>query len=68
MVPFAKTKVDRMATGDPRLSLEERYGDHDGYVRAVTAAANHTVDMGFLLPADRDALIAQAAASTVLAP
>ena len=68
MVPFAKTKADRMATGDPRLSLEERYGDHDGYVRAVTAAANHAVDMGFLLPADRDALIAQAAASTVLAP
>jgi Alpha/beta hydrolase domain len=47
---------------------EERYGDHDGYVRAVTAAANHAVDMGFLLPADRDALIAQAQASTVLNP
>ena len=56
------------AAGDPRLSLEERYGDHDGYVRAVTAAANHAVDLGFLLPADRDALIAQAQASTVLNP
>ena len=25
--PFAKTKADRIANGDPRLSLEERYGD-----------------------------------------
>ena len=33
-----------------------------------TAAANHAVEMGFLLPADRDALIAQAAASNVLVP
>jgi len=68
MVPFARTKADRMASGDPRLSLEERYGDHAGYVRAVTDAANHAVDRGFLLPADRDALIAQAQASTVLNP
>ena len=68
MVPFAKTKADRIAKGDPRPSLEERYGTHDGYVKAVTAAANHAVDMGFLLPADRDALIAQAQASTVLNP
>ena len=57
-----------MAARGPRLSLEERYGDHDGYVRAVTLAANRAVDKGFLLPADRDALIAQAQASTVLNP
>ena len=24
-IPFAKTKADRLAKGDPRLSLEERY-------------------------------------------
>jgi hypothetical protein len=30
-VPFAKTKADRMKTGDPRLSLEERYGMFDAY-------------------------------------
>jgi alpha/beta hydrolase family protein len=63
-----KTKADRMAMGNPRLSLEERYHDHAGCVRAVTDAANHAVDIGFLLPADRDALIAQARASTVLNP
>src|SRR5438477_4934236 len=32
MVPLAKTKAQRMAAGDPRLSLEERYGTHAGYV------------------------------------
>jgi hypothetical protein len=32
MVPFAKTQAERLASGDPRLSLEERYGSHDGYI------------------------------------
>ncbi len=66
MVPFAKTKAERLATGDPRLSLEERYGSHDGYVAAVTRAAARAVARGFLLQADADALIAAAAASQVL--
>ena len=35
MIPFAKTKAERIASGDPRLSLEERYTDHAGYVAAV---------------------------------
>jgi hypothetical protein len=66
MVPFAKTKADRIANGDPRLSLEERYGDHAGYVAAVTAAAQRALDEGFLLPADMATLIARANASNVL--
>jgi Alpha/beta hydrolase domain len=49
MVPFAKTKAERLATGDPRLSLEERYGTHDGYVAAVRAAANNAACQGYLL-------------------
>jgi hypothetical protein len=28
MIPFAKTKAERIANEDPRLSLEERYGNH----------------------------------------
>jgi len=67
-IPFATTKVDRLATGDPRLSLQERYGDHAGYVAAVTAAADDAMAQGFLLQADRDALIAAATASNVLNP
>ena len=65
MVPFAKTKAQRLATGDPRLSLEERYGTHAGYVAAVTAAANSAFNQGYLLAADRDALIKDAADSNV---
>ena len=65
MVPFFKTKAQRLAAGDPRLSLEERYGTHAGYVAAVTAAANNAFNQGYLLAADRDALIAQAVASDV---
>ena len=30
MIPFAKTRVERQANNDPRPSLEERYGNHDG--------------------------------------
>ena len=68
MIPFAKTQAERLASGDPRLSLEERYGDHAGYVAAVRAAAANAVTQGFLLQSDADALIAQAAASNVLNP
>ena len=67
-IPFAATRADRLATADPRLSLQERYTNHDGYVAAVTAAANSAFAQGYLLAADRDALIAAAQASTVLVP
>jgi len=49
MVPFAKTKTERMANKDPRPSLEERYGTHKGYVDAVKAAANNAACQGYLL-------------------
>jgi alpha/beta hydrolase family protein len=49
MVPLYKTRAQRIAAGDPRLSLEERYGTHDGYVAAVKAAANNAACQGYLL-------------------
>ena len=50
MVPFAKTRVARLAAGDPRLSLEERYNNsHAGYVAAVKAAADKAACQGYLL-------------------
>ena len=66
MIPFAITLAERLVTGDPRLSLQERYGDHNGYVAAVTAAADNALAQGYLLAADHDALIAAAQASNVL--
>lgn len=65
-IPFAKTRAERVANGDPRLSLEERYRTHEGYVRAVKIAAYKAWAQRFLLPADRDALIEEAEASDVL--
>jgi hypothetical protein len=38
-IPFATTKAERVASGDPRKSLEERYKSHAGYVKAVEKAA-----------------------------
>lgn len=66
MIPFAKTKADRLLTGDPRPSLEERYKNHAGYVAAVKAAAANAVAKGFLLQADADLLASEADASKVL--
>ena len=66
MLPFARTAAERKASGDPRLSLEERYGSHEGYVAAVRKAAARAVVEKFLLSPDAEALIAAAQASAVL--
>jgi hypothetical protein len=65
-IPFAKTKAERLASEDPRLSLEERYGTHDKYVARVRAAAARLVAERFLLQEDADRIIGQAEASSVL--
>jgi hypothetical protein len=66
MIPFARTKAERDASGDPRLSLEERYTDHAGYVDAVRQAAAGAVAQSFLLQSDANRIIDQAEASNVL--
>ena len=66
MIPFATTRAERLANGDPRFSLEERYKDHAGYVQAVRNAAANAVKRGFLLQMDADALVAAAEGSSVL--
>jgi hypothetical protein len=66
MIPFARTAAERQANGDPRLSLEERYGNHAGYVDAVRRAAARIQEEGFLTADDAKALVEQAQASRVL--
>ncbi len=66
LIPFRATKEERLAAGDPRKSLEERYKDHDGYVEAVTKAAEKLAKKRFLLPDDVQRYIDDAAASSVL--
>jgi len=65
-MPFAKTKAERAAKGDPRASLEERYHSHAEYVQVVSAAAARLVKERYLLQPDADAMIKQAEASDVL--
>ena len=65
-IPFARTKIERLASGDPRPSLEERYGTHDNYVAKVRAAAERLVRGRYLLQDDAGRLVAQAEASKVL--
>jgi len=65
-VPFAVTKTERLAMGDPRKSLQERYKNHQGYVEAVEKGAAKLVHERFLLAEDAERFISDAKASSVL--
>jgi hypothetical protein len=65
-IPFATTEAERSAAGDPRRSLEERYGNHGGYVVAVARTAFELMRDRLLLPEDVQKYIVEAAQSDVL--
>jgi hypothetical protein len=67
-IAFKKTQAERVAAADPRRSLEESYGNHQGYVNAVSAAARALEARRLLLPADVQRYIDAAQASSVLVP
>lgn len=62
-IPFARTRADRERSGDPRPSLEERYGTRDAYVAKVKAAADALVAARLILAEDAARYVAAAAAS-----
>ena len=62
-IDFAQTKAERLAAGDPRLSIEERYPSHGAYVSAVVQAANGLQRDRFLLDEDVEQII-EAASET----
>jgi hypothetical protein len=64
-IDFAKTKAARLAAGDPRLSIEERYPDHATYVGLVTRAAEALREQRFLLEEDVQAYVRAAQAASV---
>jgi len=51
-MPFAKTRAARLASGDPRLSIEERYPNFKSYYLAATIEANKMINERLLLPED----------------
>lgn len=50
--PFALTKAERLASGDARPSVEERYRDQADFTAQLTRAAEALVDARLLLPED----------------
>jgi hypothetical protein len=59
-IPFAATTAERIATGDARLSIEERYPSKDDYLTAFRKAADDLVAKRFLLPDDAALLVKRA--------
>ena len=62
-IPLPRTKADADARGDPRPSLQELYGDRDGYVSKVAAAARALEAERLLLPEDVEMLVREAGQS-----
>lgn len=65
-VPLKQTAAERIASGDPRPSLAELYGTHEGYVGAVRRAAEKLHRARFMLAEDVEQTVAEAEASNVL--
>jgi hypothetical protein len=59
-IPFAATRAERLAAGDPRLSIEERYPSKEVYLAAFKQAAADLVAERYLLPEDAKLLIERA--------
>src|SRR5271155_3320822 len=64
-IPFARTREERIATGDPRHSIEERYPSKEAYVAAVKKTAEDLQAKRYLLPDDAAMLIDQAEAGGI---
>ncbi len=62
VIPFARTRAERLAAGDPRPSLEERYPTEEAYLDTFQDAALRLVAARLLLPDDAEAMIAAAKA------
>ncbi|SFM93136.1 alpha/beta hydrolase domain-containing protein [Methylobacterium pseudosasicola] len=56
-LPFARTRAEREANGDPRTSLEERYPDLDAYLAGVAKSVDVLVKDRLLLREDGDRLV-----------
>jgi hypothetical protein len=60
MVAFPKTRVEREKSGDPRLSIEERYPSQQEYLSKIEAAAHDLAKQRFLLEVDIPQVVARA--------
>lgn len=59
-IPFPATRAEREKTGDPRLSIEERYASRADYLSRVEVAAKRLAAERYLLEEDVPSIIAEA--------
>jgi hypothetical protein len=64
-VSFAKTKEEREANNDNRLSIAERYKDRSDYINRIRVAGQELVSARLLVPDDL-AIIVHSAAQTLV--
>jgi len=57
-LPFARTRAERDAAGDPRPAIAERYASRADYLARVREAAQKLVDAGYLLEEDIETSVA----------
>src|SRR5262245_12706970 len=57
LISFPKTKAERLASGDPRLSIEERYASAETYGAAAKKAIDDLVAKRYMLREDVDAYV-----------
>ena len=60
-IPFPRTRAERLASGDPRPSIEERYASRADYLERVRKAAVALAREGYLLEDDIALSVAAAA-------
>lgn len=58
-IPLPQTRDERQATGDPRQSLEERYGGYEAYRQQFAVACQRLVAERYLLPEDAERLLSE---------
>jgi len=61
-LPFARTRAERLASGDPRPSIEERYPDRRAYLARIETACTRLVADRYMLAQDVAAAVEQAGA------
>jgi hypothetical protein len=68
IIPFARTKAEREANGDPRPSIEERYPSHQAYIESVKRAVVSLVKERLMLEEDAERFIEAARKKNPLDP
>jgi hypothetical protein len=66
-IAFARTRADRLASGDPRPSVEERYPTYESYARRVVYAIKDMVRQRLLLCEDAENEVVRALAAGLAA-